>query len=446
MDFLLERLARHGATPFIAGPEGERSYTDLIHEIGAWRARLAEQGIAPGQGVALAADYAADSIALLLALLLNRNVAVPLGSQTGETRQKLLTEARVVGCFNRSAAGAWDYEPLPPTEDHPLLAQLRALGEPGAIIFTSGSSGTPKAALLRPARLAESFLHKKPNTHRTLTFLKMDHIGGLNTLFSILMGGGTIVTSAARNPDDICQTIERQRVELLPTTPTFLNMLILSGARQRYDLSSLKLITYGTEPMPVSTLKAVARTFPGVALKQTYGLTELGIMATQSKDTESTWMKVGGEGVETRVVDGVLWIRAATAMLGYLNAPSPFDAEGWYNTGDSVEVDGEYMRVLGRKQELINVGGEKVHPAEVENVLLEVPNITGAVVQGKRNPVTGQIVVATVTLEHEESKDALEKRIYAHCATRLEKYKIPSLIFVSTKTLMGERFKQVRSA
>ncbi len=445
MDFLLERLARHGAAPFFVGREGEHRYADLLRDIDAWRVRLAERGIAPGQSVVLAADYGPDAIALLLALLLNRNVAVPLGNPSGETRQRLLTEARAVGCFSATPDGRWEYEALPPTPDHPLLAQLRDSGEAGAIIFTSGSSGIPKAALLRPTRLAESFLNKKPNTHRTLTFLKMDHIGGLNTLFSILMGGGAIVASADRNPDDICRAIERHRVELLPTTPTFLNMLILADARQRHDLSSLKLITYGTEPMPVSTLKAVARAFPGVALKQTYGLTELGIMATRSKDTESTWMKVGGEGVETRIVDGVLWIRAATAMLGYLNAPTPFDAEGWYNTGDLVEVDGDYLRVLGREREIINVGGEKVYPAEVESVLLELPNVTGAVVQGKRNPVTGQIVVATVTLEHEESKDALERRIHAHCAGRLERYKIPSLIFVASKSLMGERFKQVRT-
>src|SRR6185369_15483612 len=128
------------------------------------------------------------------------------------------------------------------------------------------------------------------------------------------------------------------------------------GDHQRYDLSSLALITYGTEPMPASTLERVAQAFPSVKLLQTYGMTELGILRSQSRDSASLWVRVGGEGYETKVVDGRLWIRARSAMLGYLNAPTPFDAEGFLDTGDLVETDGEWVRFLGRKSDIINVG------------------------------------------------------------------------------------------
>ena len=151
-------------------------------------------------------------------------------------------------------------------------------------------------------------------------------------------------------------------MQLLPTTPTFLRMLLISGAYKKYDLGSLELITYGTEPMPTATLESLHAAFPGVRLKQTYGLTEVGILPTKSEQDDSLWLAVGGPGYETKIVDNVLWIRAQMAMVGYLNAPSPFDADGWFNTGDVVEQKGDYIRFMGRKSEIINVGGEKVFP------------------------------------------------------------------------------------
>ena len=120
--------------------------------------------------------------------------------------------------------------------------------------------------------------------------------------------------------------------------------------------------------MPENTLERIHELLPGVRLQQTYGLSEVGILRSKSKSSDSLWVKVGGEGFETRIVDGMLEIKARSAMLGYLNAPSPFTNDGWLKTGDVVEQDGEYIRILRRDSEIINVGGEKVYPAEVERV------------------------------------------------------------------------------
>src|SRR5262249_27814214 len=149
-----------------------------------------------------------------------------------------------------------------------------------------------------------------------------------------LSNGGAVVVTSDRSPTEVCAAIAAHRVELLPTTPTFLNLLLLSGEHRRHDLSSVRLITYGTEPMPESTLLRVRTAFPAAALQQTSGLTELGILRSKSRGSDSLWVRVGGEGYETKVMDGRLWIRGAAAMLGYLNAPSPFDAEGFFDTGD----------------------------------------------------------------------------------------------------------------
>jgi acyl-CoA synthetase (AMP-forming)/AMP-acid ligase II len=221
-------------------------------------------------------------------------------------------------------------------------------------------------------------------------------------------------------------------------------MLLISEAYKTHDLSSLELITYGTEPMPATTLQHLRGVFPQIRFKQTYGLSEVGILPTKSKDSSSLLVKVGGAGYETKVADNLLWIRSDTAMLGYLNAPSPFDAEGWFNTGDVVETHGEYLRILGRHSEIINVGGEKVYPAEVESVLLEMENIRDVTVKGIPNPVTGHIVMAIVCLGQEEDPTALRRRIRRFCQGRLAPYKIPRLVQMSQDALYSERFKKVR--
>jgi acyl-CoA synthetase (AMP-forming)/AMP-acid ligase II len=150
-------------------------------------------------------------------------------------------------------------------------------------------------------------------------------------------------------------------------------------------------------------------------------------------------------GFQTRVVDGVLWIKAHSAMLGYLNAPSPFDAEGWFNTGDQVEVDGEYLRFLGRKSEVINVGGEKVYPVEVENVLQQMEGVLDVAVSAEANPITGQIVKALVRLSNGESREDFRRRMRAFCRERLAPFKIPQKVLLVERDLHGGRFKKMRN-
>ena len=123
----------------------------------------------------------------------------------------------------------------------------------------------------------------------------------------------------------MCAAVARHRVELLPATPSFLTLLMAANAHRNHDLSSLTRITYGTEVMPQTTLDRVRAAFPGVVLQQTYGLSEVGVLRSQSREDGSLWVRIGGEGFATKVVDDILWIKSSYAMLGYINAPSPFD-------------------------------------------------------------------------------------------------------------------------
>jgi acyl-CoA synthetase (AMP-forming)/AMP-acid ligase II len=209
-------------------------------------------------------------------------------------------------------------------------------------------------------------------------------------------------------------------------------------------VSCLKLITYGTERMTESTLRRLHSELPHVKLLQTYGLSEVGILRSKSRSDDSLWLRIGGEGFETRVVDGLLEIKAASAMLGYMNAPSPFTDDGWFKTNDQVEVDGEWYRILGRKSEIINVGGEKVYPAEIEAVIQEVENIADVAVYGERNAITGMIVCADLVLQDKEDATAVLSRVRSACAARLQKYMRPVKIKIVEHGLHGDRFKKMR--
>jgi long-chain acyl-CoA synthetase len=441
IEFLIEKMEAHRDEVALAMPSGSCSYGDLLTRVLDWQKRLA--ALPPGRVVSLEGDYGPDSIAVFLAATWTRHIIVPLSPDSRAHHGTCLEVAAVEYRIRPGEASGGTLEATGLTASHPLYDSLRRDGDPGLVLFSSGSTGTPKAALHNLARLLAKYRVPRQR-FRTLVFLLLDHIGGVNTLFYTLSNGGAVVLSVDRSPSAVCEAIQTHRVELLPTSPTFLNLLLLSGEVSRRDLSSLRLITYGTEPMPASTLERACQALPNVRFLQTYGLTELGILRSQSRDSNSLWVRIGGEDFEWKVVEGRLWIRAKSAMLGYLNAPSPFDAEGYFDTSDLVEVDGEWIRFLGRKSDVINVGGNKVHPAEVESTLLQMEGVADVVVLGQPHPLTGQIVLATVQLTTGETAEQFKLRMRQFCADRLASYKVPARVQITDKPVYSARFKRVR--
>lgn len=443
IDFLLHRLATTPAE--VALVWGDREYTsrDLLDRIDHWYGMLAAEGIEPGDVVALEGDYSPNTIGALLALLGHDAIVVPL-ARASPRRAEQLTIAAAERSVLVSPSDEVELQTLDHDGRHELYALLRERRHPGLVLFTSGSSGSPKAAVHDVPALLEKF-HAPRAALRTLNFLLFDHWGGLNTLFHAISNGSPVVTVVDRRPDAICETIERFGVELLPASPSFLNLLLVSRAHTRHDLSSLKVVTYGSEPMPAHTLVRLAEAFPNVKLQQTYGLIELGVLRSQSRERDSLWVRVGGDGYETRVRDGLLEIRARSAMLGYLNAPSPFTRDGWFMTGDAVEQDGEWLRILGRRSELISVGGEKAYPAEIESVIEELDGVVEARVYATRNVLLGNVVCADVRLAQPEPSGSLRARVKAHCAGRLPPYMVPVKIEVVESELFSDRLKKRRA-
>jgi long-chain acyl-CoA synthetase len=368
---------------------------------------------------------------------------VPLAAAVAAQRDEFLEIAEVQKAITFDGAEGWQLETLRSEVRHPLLLECRKRNSPGLVIFSSGSTGKSKASVHDMGRLLEKFVPVRQRLV-TLTFLLFDHLGGINTLLYALSNLGTVVTAPSRDPETVAELVERHRIQLLPASPTFLSLLLMSGAHRRFDMSSLTLVTYGTEVMAQATLNRLHAELPGVRLQQTYGLSELGVLRSKSRDDDSLWVKVGGEGVETKIVDGTLRIRTRSAMLGYLNAPSPFDADGWMDTQDQVEVDGEWIKILGRVTDIINVGGNKVYPAEVESVLLELEHVRDVTVYGEPNAITGSVVAARVLLDEPEPPDALMKRIRVHCRDRLARFKIPVRVQIVDHADVSARFKRVR--
>jgi len=418
------------------------TYKWLHNKINDAKDILTNNNIKFGEIAAIRSDFNPYSIAFLLALIENGNIIVPI-SFAVKTLEEFYNTAEVEKIIEETEKDKPKIINRNTEPKHAILTNLKKKKHPGLILFSSGSTGKSKASVHDFIPLLEKFKVKR-KLLKTITFLLFDHIGGVNTLFYILYNAGTIISVENRNPENVCKMIEEYEVELLPTSPTFINMILMSKAYEEYNISSLKMVTYGTEAMPLQTLKAFNKLFPQIRLKQTYGLSELGILRSKSKSDDSLWVKVGGEDYETKVVDDILCIKAKTAMLGYLNAPSPFDKDGWFNTQDKVEVDGEWIKILGRTSDIINVGGQKVYPAEVESVLLEMDNIIDVSVFSKDNPIMGKVVAARIKFENEESVIELKKRIRKYCKNKLESYKVPVHIEVTKEKQVSDRFKKVR--
>ncbi len=452
MTWILDRFRLFDQQLIAVDETSSLTYADFSLKIERWMGVLDRKGISVGDRVGLIAEYHIEVVAIIQALLEIGCIVIPLSvddqhffaerldtahaNKVIRVRSDVFPTSENLECVNHQGQES---------DIHLLMIPLLDERKAGFVIFTSGSTGKSKAVLLEYDRLIKKFKNSVKQSFRTLLFLKLDHIGGLNTLLSVILNGGTVVTAKSRAAKDICHAVQAYSVELLPTTPSFLTMLLMSKLHLEFDLSSLKVITYGTEVMPNSTLAGIHRTFPSVKLKQTYGLSELGILSTQSKNSESKWMKIGGEGFEIKVKEDILWIKSDQAMLGYLNAESPFDSEGWYNTGDKVEVDGEYFRILGRESEIINVAGEKVFPIEIESYLLTLENVKDVIVRGKKSPVTGQVIWAEFLLEKHEDFNSFKKRIIDCCSTHFAPYKIPRLITLAEQeALVGSRFKKIR--
>lgn len=425
----LEAIWRGVDYPFFIHSSGELRFSEIAEQ-----ESMDLSAVASGDVVALIGDFNPSSILTLLQLIDKKVILVPLTVDTLPQHDYFFESALVDIVIEGGSVRRIDHG-----RRHEDIESLRLKGHAGLVLFSSGTTGRPKAILHDLTLFMLRFATPRP-TLKTLNFLLFDHIGGLNTLLHTLFNKGTVVAPKLRSVEAILETCAQHNIELLPTTPTFLRMMLMSGAVPDRVPASLRIITYGTERMDQPTLDALCELLPDVEFRQTFGMSELGIVRVKSKARNSLYMKIGGEGVETRIVDNVLEIRSTTRMVGYLNAESPFDDDGWYNTKDVVDEQDGFYRITGRTSEVVNVGGLKFMASEIERVALQFEGVEFAKADGRPNPITGQHVELTVQAAANTDLDKRQLREYL--ALNLANHMVPKRLKISSVDV-GHRFKKV---
>ena len=441
MSFILEKFKSFNSKNAIVFEDRIYTYEEFIKQIKDYKNILDKHNIS-SKVVVILGDYSFYNLALFFALYENKNIIVPITSNIKKVQDDFIEESFCQTIIKTDEKNLL-IQNLKTTFSHNMIDNLREKNSSGLILFSSGSTGKPKAMVHNLDTLIDSFKDKKEKSMNMLVFLMFDHIGGLNTVFNALCMGACLIIPKIKDAKTICELIEKYKILVLPSSPTFLNLILISEEYKNYDLSSLRMITYGTETMPQSLLLKLKEVFPKVKFLQTFGTSETGISTTSSKSSNSLFMKLEDINGEYKIVENELWLRSKTQVLGYLNASmDSFTSDGWFKTGDLVEVDGEYIKIIGRAKEVINVGGQKVLPAEVESVILSIEEISDCMVYAEQNAITGQTVVCDVVLN--KNIENIKKRVRVFCKDRLDAYKIPTKVNVVDKTNFSDRFKKIR--
>ena len=441
MSFILDKFKSFNSKNAIVFEDRIYTYEEFIKQIKDYKNILDKHNIS-SKVVVILGDYSFYNLALFFALYENKNIIVPITSNIKKVQDDFIEESFCQTIIKTDEKNLL-IQNLKTTFSHNMIDNLREKNSSGLILFSSGSTGKPKAMIHNLDTLIDSFKDKKEKSMNMLVFLMFDHIGGLNTVFNALCMGACLIIPKIKDAKTICELIEKYKIMVLPSSPTFLNLILISEEYKNYDLSSLRMITYGTETMPQSLLLKLKEVFPKVKFLQTFGTSETGISTTSSKSSNSLFMKLEDINGEYKIVENELWLRSKTQVLGYLNASmDSFTSDGWFKTGDLVEVDGEYIKIIGRAKEVINVGGQKVLPSEVESIILEMEEISDCMVYAEQNAITGQTVVCDVVLN--KNIENIKKRVRVFCKDRLDTYKIPTKVNVVDKTNFSDRFKKIR--
>ncbi|HWB49451.1 MAG TPA: fatty acid--CoA ligase family protein [Stellaceae bacterium] len=308
--------------------------------------------------------------------------------------------------------------------------------EPGEatewILLTSGTTGAPKLVRHTLATLAGPMLGGGALGHGAVwsTFYDMRRYGGLQIFLRAMLGGGSMVLSSALEAvGDFLARVGARGVSHISGTPSHWRRALMSGAA---DKMAPRYVRLSGEIADQAVLDHLRTAFPAADIAHAFASTEAGV-AFDVGDGLSGFPAayLGRRGaVDMRVVDGSLRIRSARNSLGYLGGiPQPFDDDGFVDNGDIVELrDGRY-HFVGRRGGVINIGGQKVHPEEIEAVINRHPEVQMSRVTARKNPITGAIVVADVVVAAAHAPlDAVKGQILDACRGTLARYKVPATI------------------
>ncbi|MDH5200590.1 MAG: long-chain fatty acid--CoA ligase [Candidatus Bathyarchaeota archaeon] len=352
---------------------------------------------------------------------------------------------REVICLEGQAPGAMAFEELmerPPELEPVALAR----DDLTAIVYTSGTTGRPKGAMLShfnyvwDTMAAVDVIPIQPGQDRLGLILPLFHVNAQVTSLSQLYVGGAVAMWERFSPSDFWETVQHYRPTTFSAVPTMLSILLAVPRPEGLDTSSLRYVICGAAPLPLDVFQRFEETFD-LRIMEGYGLTE----ATCVSSLNPYWgiRKVGSIGLPLRgqpmkIVDenmnelppgefGEIVVKGPNAMLGYYNNPEATAetiVNGWVRTGDIGYTDEDgYFFIVDRKKEMIIRGGENIYPREVEEVLFTHPKIAEAAVIGRPDPIWGEEVVAVIVPQPGQTLTLEEVQEY--CKERLASYKAP---------------------
>jgi acyl-CoA synthetase (AMP-forming)/AMP-acid ligase II len=455
-EVLGEAARRHPDGEALVCGEERLTWKALGERVSRVAGGLSRRGIRRGERVALLLGNRVEFVLTLFAAARLGAIAVPLSIRSSKAELAYVLEHCGAKLVVHEAELA---DRVPPLPQRIAIGDFAALCEtPGGeavpveeedtavILYTSGTTGRPKGAMLSHLGIVHSALHYERAmalgpADRSIAAVPLSHVTGLVALIATMARcAGTLVLLPAFKAADFLTLAARERMTHTVLVPAMYNLCLLQPDFERHDLSQWRIGGYGGAPMPLPTIARFAEKLPRLGLMNLYGATETTSPATimppqetlRHADSVGRVVPCG----EIRVAeDGELWIRGPMVVRGYWNDPEATAREitdGFWHSGDIGAVDAQgFVYVFDRKKDMINRGGFKVYSAEVESALLEHAGVAEAAVVGIPCPVLGERVHAFVSLR----QVITEQDLKVFCAERLADYKVPESFTFRTEPL-----------
>jgi O-succinylbenzoic acid--CoA ligase len=470
---------RPEALAIVAGAQ-RISYRELDAQSRRVAAGLAQAGIAAGERIALYAGNCAEFAVTALAAWRLGAIIVPINPRNSQSEiAYMLGQCRASALVFESEYA----DRVPPPADAPTLRLRYAIGAPvdgaapfaalaastgeiaaaappeeqtAVILYTSGTTGRPKGAMLTHLNLIHSVLHFRhalglSGADRSLLAVPISHVTGLVAiLLPLLHLGGTVVMLREFKAADFLALAAHERITYTLVVPAIYNLILRAAGFAHFDLSAWRIGAFGGAPMPAATIEELARVLPGMTPVNAYGATETTSPASvmppglQAAHLDSVGQVLpcadirimDDAGVEVRPGDpGELWIAGPMVVPGYWDNPQATAQEfvaGYWKSGDIGAVDAQgLVRVFDRKKDMINRGGYKVYSAEVESVLSRHPQVLEAALIGVPDPVLGEKTHAHIVARGELDAEAVRRHVAAHLAD----YKTPDFVSFRSEPL-----------
>ncbi|HVU71892.1 MAG TPA: class I adenylate-forming enzyme family protein [Mycobacteriales bacterium] len=440
LDLLLDVVRTDPQRPFLITPDRTRAYAEVAEEAqdlarGLRAAGHVRVGIAVG-------DPATAIVLLIAASAAGVEPCVyPQGDATarGELAAQLGHEVVVVDDAPLSDIGA-----LPVGALRGGAADLPDAPDDAVMILTSGTTGRPKGTRHRWSRLLTVVQAGEGAQQRWLLAYNMNQFAGLQVVLQALASGAAIVVPASVQPRHAVEAMRVHGVTHASATPTFwrfaAHLLQEPGAVR----PALQQVTLGGEAIPEPVLAAIVALFPDARISQIYASSEFGSSVSVRDGRPGLPLSVLDRSddapVQLRIVDGELQARSSVGMVGY-HGDADRDA-GWHPTGDLVEIVDDRIRFVGRTSDVINVGGVKVAPLPIEEVVSAVPGVVAAVVYGRPNAVTGNVVATEVVAAEGVDADDLKARIRAAVTALPDAHRPRSIRIVDALDVRNQKLRR----